>query len=56
MKIGEKLVQAGEFTQEQIEKVLEYQREHPGSLFGQIAVELGYITDETLKKHLQRGE
>ena len=54
MRIGEKLVQEGVFTQEQIEEVLEYQKEHPGKLFGQIAVELGYTSEETLEKCLQR--
>lgn len=39
-------------TVEHLEKVLEYQKEHPGVLFGQIAIKLGFITDEILDQYL----
>jgi hypothetical protein len=51
-RLGELLVRMGAMSQEQVEAVLAYQKEHPDRLFGQIAVKLGFITEEVLQKYL----
>jgi hypothetical protein len=51
-RLGQLLVRMGAITQEQVEAVLEYQKEHPDLLFGQIAIRLGYITEEVLQQYL----
>ncbi len=51
-RLGELLVRMGALSQEQVEKVVQYQKEHPDLLFGQIAVRLGYITEEVLQQYL----
>ena len=51
-RLGELLVRMGVLSEQQVGKVLEYQRQHPDILFGQIAIKLGYITDEVLNKYL----
>ena len=50
--LGELLVRMDVRTEEHLEKVLEYQKEHPDLPFGQIAIRLGYITDEILNEYL----
>jgi hypothetical protein len=49
--LGEMLVEAGEITQDQLEKALEIQKDE-GGLIGIILVNLGYITEQTLVKYL----
>ena len=51
-RLGEMLVRLGALKKEQIAEILSYQIEHPGMLFGQIAVQLGFITEEVLDKYL----
>jgi hypothetical protein len=51
-RLGQLLVRMGALTQEQVAEILEYQKDHPDILFGQIAVKLGYITREKLDKFL----
>jgi len=46
-RLGEKLVELGLLTQEQLDKALEIQKQSGGKL-GQILVKLGYITEEVL--------
>ncbi len=52
LRLGELLHRLGVITEEQINDVLEYQKDHPEILFGQIAIQKGYITRELLEKHL----
>lgn len=51
-KIGEGLVRVGALTREQMEEVLRRQRNGDDRLFGQIAIELGYINDRALQSYL----
>ncbi len=51
-RLGELLVRMGALSEQQVGKILEYQRQHPDILFGQIAIKLGCITDEVLNKYL----
>lgn len=51
-RLGEMLVRLGALSNEQVEEILSYQKEHPGTLFGQIAVQLGFLTEEVLNKYL----
>jgi hypothetical protein len=52
-KIGEFLVQIGAIKQYQVDDVLRLQKEGDTRLFGEIAIELGYIDDEAIKKYLE---
>jgi len=51
-RLGELLVRMGLLTQDQAQEILQYQSEHPGLLFGQIAVRLGYVSNEKLNMYL----
>ena len=51
-RLGELLVRMGALREEQVKHILEYQKEHPDMLFGQIAIRLGYITEEVLQRYL----
>ncbi|MCF7928835.1 MAG: hypothetical protein K9L68_07795 [Spirochaetales bacterium] len=52
-RIGEFMVRIGLLTQQQKDHVLEEQRKNPDKLFGQIAVELGYIDDGAIDTYLE---
>ncbi|MEW5817352.1 MAG: hypothetical protein AB1798_18390 [Spirochaetota bacterium] len=52
-KIGEFLVRIHAMTEEQAKKVLEKQKYQPGKLFGEIAIELGFINDEAINNYLE---
>jgi hypothetical protein len=52
-RIGEFLVQIGAIKQYQVDDVLRLQKEGDSRLFGEIAIELGYIDDEAIKKYLE---
>jgi hypothetical protein len=52
-KIGEFLKRIGVITEQQIREVLDLQKAGDSRLFGEIAVELGYINDEVLKKYIE---
>lgn len=51
-RLGEFLVRIGVLTQQQVQEILKYQQEHPQMLFGQIAVQFGYINEEKLNLYL----
>jgi hypothetical protein len=55
-KIGKALVRMGALTQEQVEDILQRQKAGNSSLFGVIAIELGYIDPETLLRYLASKE
>ncbi len=52
MKFGELLVAAGVIRPEELEKALNYQKEHKGRI-GSILVKLGYITENELNRFLE---
>jgi len=51
-KIGEFLVQIGAMQQYQVDDVLRVQESGDSRMFGEIAIELGYINDAAIKKYL----
>jgi hypothetical protein len=51
-RIGEALVRIGAMTPEQVEAVLEIQRGGDPRLFGEIAIEKGFINDQAIKGYL----
>ncbi len=51
-RIGEALVRIGAMTLEQVDKVLELQKNGEGRLFGEIAIEKGFINDKAIKDYL----
>ncbi len=55
-RIGEFLVKIGAMTGEQRDEVLARQKQEPGRLFGEIAIELGYIKDEVVDQFLRKKE
>lgn len=52
-KIGEGMVTAGVMSQEQVDAILKRQRSGDDSLFGVIALELGYVEQDTLMHYLE---
>lgn len=52
-KIGDVLVRIGAMTAEQVEEVLRTQRAGDRRIFGEIAIELGYIDDEALRRYVE---
>ena len=53
-KIGDNLVKIGAMTKEQVDDVLQRQKDGDSRLFGEIAIELEYIDDEVLAEYLER--
>ncbi len=52
-KIGEGLKRIGAMTEEQVNEVLELQKKGDKRLFGEIAISLGYIDDEAIRKYIE---
>ncbi|UCF97009.1 MAG: hypothetical protein JSV89_17805 [Spirochaetaceae bacterium] len=52
-KIGVTLVRIGAMKSFQVEDVLRAQATGDNRLFGEIAIEFGYINDEVLKKYVE---
>jgi hypothetical protein len=52
-RIGEFLVQIGAMQQYQVDDVLRAQADGDSRMFGEIAIELGYINDAAIKKYLE---
>lgn len=52
-KLGEKLIEAGLITRDQLQKALEYQSKH-GKRIGSVLVELGFITEKQLLSFLSK--
>ncbi len=52
-RIGDFLVKIGAMSDDQRDEVLAKQAEEPGRLFGEIAIELGYIKDDVIDRFLQ---
>ena len=51
-KVGDGLIRIGAMTKEQAENVLQRQNKGDNRLFGEIAIELGYVNDDALMKFL----
>ena len=51
-RIGEGLIRIGAMTEEQVKDVLARQKDGTNRLFGEIAIELGYVDDEAIKRYL----
>lgn len=51
-RIGEFLVQIRAMQQYQVDDVLRVQADGDSRMFGEIAIELGYINDAAIKKYL----
>jgi hypothetical protein len=52
-KIGEFLQRIGVINQQQVQEILDAQKSGDTRLFGEIAIEFGYINDEVLKKYIE---
>lgn len=52
-KIGEFLIRIGVMESYQVEEVLRAQRAGDNRLFGEIAIEFGFVNDEVLRKHVE---
>lgn len=53
-RIGDFLVKIGALTAAQRDEVIAKQTESPDRLFGQIAIELGYINDAAVDQYLEQ--
>jgi len=53
-RIGEGLVRIKAMTQDQVDHVLKIQDGGDKRLFGEIAIEFGYIDDQAIKAYLDR--
>ena len=51
-KIGEFLLRIGVMNQ-QVQEILDAQKAGDSRMFGEIAIEFGYINDEVLKKYIE---
>lgn len=52
-RIGDVLMRIGAITQQQVNDVLGRQAAGDGRMFGEIAIELGYIDDGALKRYVE---
>ncbi len=53
LRVGEFLVSIGAMTTEQVQEVLAEQEKAPEKLFGQIAIELGFVDDSAINRYLE---
>jgi hypothetical protein len=53
VRIGEFLTRIGVITEQQVQEIVNMQKAGDSRLFGEIAVELGYINDEVLQKYIE---
>ena len=52
-KIGEFLQRIGVINEQQIQEILDAQKAGDSRMFGEIAIDFGYINDEVLKKYIE---
>jgi len=52
-KIGEFLLRIGVMTEYQVQEILSAQNAGDSRMFGEIAIDFGYINDEVLKKYIE---
>ena len=53
LRVGEFLVSIGAMTEADVARVLEEQERRPYKLFGQIAIDLGLISDGAIDRYLE---
>ena len=53
-KIGEGLVRIGAMTQEQVQKIIKKQNNGDPRMFGEIAINLGFVDDQAIRDYLNR--
>jgi len=51
-RIGDFLIEIGVMTKAQVDEVIRIQGQGDGRLFGEIAIELGYVDDSAIKRYL----
>jgi len=51
-RIGQGLIRIGAMSEEQVKDILARQKDGTNKLFGEIAIELGYVDDEAIKRYL----
>ncbi len=54
LRLGDVLIEQGFITQEQLDKALQYQKEHKGKRVGAILIELGFISEKQMLTALAR--
>ena len=52
-KIGEFLLRIGVMNEHQVQELLDAQKTGDSRMFGEIAIDFGYINDEVLKKYIE---
>ncbi len=52
-KIGEFLLRIGVMAEYQLQEVLNAQKTGDSRMFGEIAIDFGYINDEMMKKYIE---
>ena len=55
-RIGEFLVKIGAMSKDQVNKVLQLQEEGDGRIFGEIALGLGFLNDDAIKRYVDHLE
>jgi hypothetical protein len=55
-RIGEFLVKIGAMTTDQVDKVLQLQEAGDQRIFGEIALGLGYLNDDAIKRYVDHLE
>ena len=53
-RIGDNLVKIGAMTQEQVDEVVNRQKDGDNRLFGEIAIECEYIDDNVIAEYIER--
>ena len=52
-KIGEFLQRIGVMNQQQVQEILDAQQAGDTRMFGEIAIDFGYVNDEVLRKYIE---
>jgi len=52
-KIGEFLQRIGVMNQQQVQEILDAQKAGDTRMFGEIAIEFGYVNDDVLRKYIE---
>lgn len=55
-RIGDFLVKIGAMNAEQVDRVLRLQEGGDSRIFGEIALELGYLNDDAIKRYVDHME
>jgi hypothetical protein len=55
-RIGDFLIKIGALNQQQVDDVLEHQKQGDTRIFGEIALELHYLNDDAIKRYIDHLE